>query len=65
MDLEGLKDKARRLLLEFKGENYAFGLGVLKMAGEFGASFGKSALVISNATHIKSVASVVVESLQA
>ena len=65
MDLEGLKDKARRLLLEFKGENYAFGLGVLKMAGEFGASFGKSALVISNATHVESVASVVVESLQA
>jgi alcohol dehydrogenase len=39
-------DRARQLLREFKGDNYAFGAGALTRAGELTAQLGKSAAVI-------------------
>jgi alcohol dehydrogenase len=39
-------DRARQLLREFKGDNYAFGAGALARAGELTAQLGKGAAVI-------------------
>jgi alcohol dehydrogenase len=39
-------DRARQLLREFKGDNYAFGAGALTRAGELTAQLGKGAAVI-------------------
>ena len=44
----GLKERARELLRGFKGDNYAFGLGVLDMAAEYAKEFGDSCLVVAN-----------------
>lgn len=41
-----LKEKAISLLKEFKGDNYAFGLGAFDKLGDFAASYGKRATVI-------------------
>ncbi|HUU23843.1 MAG TPA: iron-containing alcohol dehydrogenase [Phycisphaerae bacterium] len=43
-----LKQKASRLLREFKGDAYAFGLGAGGRAAEFAVEFGKSVLLIAN-----------------
>lgn len=43
-----LKSRAAKLLTDFKGSNYAFGLNVLNKVGEFAAGYGKTALVIAN-----------------
>jgi alcohol dehydrogenase len=40
--------KARELLRQWKGDTYAFGLGVLGKTGEFAAELGKTAMVIAN-----------------
>ena len=42
------RDAARRLLEEWKGESYAFGLDVLSVAGEKTASLGRRALLVAN-----------------
>ena len=39
-------DRARQLLREFKGDNYAFGAGALAKTGEMASQLGKSAVVI-------------------
>jgi alcohol dehydrogenase len=39
-------DKARQLLREFKGDNYAFGAGTLAKTGEMASQLGKSAAMI-------------------
>jgi alcohol dehydrogenase len=44
----GLREDAVRLLKEFKGENYAFGLGVLDKVGEFASQVGKKVMVIAD-----------------
>ena len=46
--MENLKARARELLRGFKGDGYAFGLGVLDRVGEFASGFGNSALVVAN-----------------
>lgn len=46
--MENLKARARELLRGFKGDGYAFGLGVLDKVGEFASGFGNSALVVAN-----------------
>lgn len=56
-------EKARKLLREFKGANYAFGLGVLDVVGEFAAGLGQSALVIANTAYLQSVVDRVVAAL--
>jgi len=45
--MPGLKEQATHMLKEFKGENYAFGSGVLKDApGRFAARYGKRCLFV-------------------
>ena len=61
----GLKDRARKLIRGFKGDNYAFGIGVTDRVGEYAAEFGKTALVVANhGAWFKPVVDSVVESLQ-
>jgi alcohol dehydrogenase len=45
-----LKDRARTLITNFKGDHYAFGVGVIDETGRFAAEFGKSALVVANSS---------------
>jgi alcohol dehydrogenase len=60
-----LKARAVKLLQDFKGSNYAFGLGVLDKVGEYAAGYGKTALVIANpGNFLKPVVDKVVESLK-
>ncbi len=42
------KETARRMLAEFKGESYAFGLGCIGAVGQMAAALGKRALVVAN-----------------
>ncbi len=41
------KEKARKLLEDFKDGNYAFGIGVLKKAGVFASELGNKVMVIA------------------
>ncbi len=59
-----LQEKARKLLNEFKGEDYAFGLNVLEKVGGYAAEFGKTALVIANQRYQETVFPQVKASLQ-
>ncbi len=43
-----LKGRARTLLKGFKGDNYAFGLGVTDKVGEYAKGFGTRALVVAS-----------------
>ncbi|HHY33929.1 MAG TPA: iron-containing alcohol dehydrogenase [Firmicutes bacterium] len=62
--MENLKARARELLRGFKGDGYAFGLGVLDRVGEFASGFGNSALVVANrGDWFRHVVDAVVESL--
>ncbi len=45
-----LKDRARTLMSDFKGDHYAFGVGTIGETGKFASEFGKSALVIANSS---------------
>jgi len=45
--MENLKQKARKLIAEFKGNNYAYGTGVLSQVGSMTAEIGKRALLVS------------------
>lgn len=58
-----LFDKATKLIKGFKGERYAFGLGVIDKVGEFASRHGKTVLVIGNVKHLKPVLERVVVSL--
>ena len=44
--MERAVDSARKLLQEWKGENYTFGFDVLGKAGDYAARYGKRALVM-------------------
>jgi alcohol dehydrogenase len=46
--LNELKEKARKLLREFKGYDYVFGVGCLHRLGKLAAPFGKKILLITN-----------------
>jgi len=59
------KENAARLLRKFKGEQYRFGLDVLKDVGRIASGYGKKALVISNTAYLKSICDQVVDSLAA
>ncbi len=43
-----LKERARKLLREFKGNNYIFGIDCLEKLGELVSPFGKKSLLITN-----------------
>lgn len=58
-----LFEKATKLIKGFKGEKYAFGLGVIDKVGEFASRHGKRALVIGNEKHLQPVFDKVVVSL--
>jgi len=45
-----MQDKARTLLKQFKGDDYAFGLDVLKETGSYAAELGKTAMIVANAS---------------
>jgi len=44
--MEDLREKARKVLVEWKGKSYAFGDGVLKQVGPFAKLLGKKALLV-------------------
>jgi alcohol dehydrogenase len=45
-DMQHLMEKAREVLVAWKGPNYAFGAGALTKVGSLAKPFGKSALVV-------------------
>ncbi len=45
--MENLTQKARKLIAEFKGNDYAYGTGVLGQVGSMTAEIGKRALLVS------------------
>lgn len=47
---QALRQRARDILKGFKGDSYAFGLGVLDKVGEFAAGLGKTALVVASSS---------------
>ncbi|HOA15234.1 MAG TPA: iron-containing alcohol dehydrogenase [Bacillota bacterium] len=60
-----LRERARSLLMGFKGETYAFGLGVLEEAGTYAKEFGDSCLVVANSgAWFKPVVDRILSSLQ-
>jgi alcohol dehydrogenase len=44
--MEGLKQKARALIAEFKGDAYAYGLGAIERAGKLAARVGEEFLLV-------------------
>lgn len=46
-----LKEKARELLKQFKGDEYAAGIGILDKVGEYAKIYGDKVLLISSETH--------------
>jgi alcohol dehydrogenase len=46
--MDELKEKARRLISEFKGKDYVYGLGCLENCGELVKPLGKKVLLITN-----------------
>lgn len=63
--MEKLFEESRTLLSEWKGSGYVFGRGVLGRIGEMATGYGKTALVVCNATCMKPVADAVTASLAA
>ncbi|PUU91713.1 iron-containing alcohol dehydrogenase [Halanaerobium sp. ST460_2HS_T2] len=59
-----LKDKARKLLSEFRGDNYALGIGILNEIGDYAKDYGKSVLLISNDTYLDSAVRPIKKSLK-
>jgi alcohol dehydrogenase len=63
--MTGLKQKARELIDEFKGKDYAYGLGCLERIGEHTHSLGKKALLVTNLqSRAPIVFQIVLDSLQ-
>jgi alcohol dehydrogenase class IV len=48
--MENLIEEAKKLIVEFKGNDYAFGTGVLKQVGPMTAQIGQRALLVSRLT---------------
>ncbi|RAK06937.1 alcohol dehydrogenase [Halanaerobium saccharolyticum] len=46
-----LKEKAKELLYDFKGDEYALGVGILNKVGEYAKEYGDNVLLISNDTY--------------
>ncbi len=59
-----LKTKAKELLFDFKGEEYALGLGILNEVGEYAKEYGDSVLIISNDTYLDSAVKPIQKSLK-
>lgn len=60
-----LKKTAKECLIRFKGDTYAFGLGVMDEVGRFAEEFGTQAMVVaSQSDHLKPIVNEVMESLE-
>lgn len=59
-----LKERAKELLLDFKGKKYSLGLGILNKVGEYAEEYGEKALLISNDTYLKTAVKDVQKSLK-
>ncbi|MGP3778768.1 iron-containing alcohol dehydrogenase [Halanaerobium saccharolyticum] len=59
-----LKDKARKLLSEFRGDAYASGIGILSEIGDYAEAYGDSVLIISNDTYLDSAVKEIKKSLK-
>ena len=59
-----LKDKARKLLSEFRGDAYASGIGILNEIGDYAKDYGDSVLLISNDTYLESAVNPIKKSLK-
>jgi len=59
-----LKDKARKLLSEFRGDAYASGIGILNEIGDYAEAYGDSVLIISNDTYLDSAVKEIKKSLK-
>jgi alcohol dehydrogenase len=61
--MDELFNKARKLLEDWKGDDYIFGRAVLSRTGTVAAKFGKTALVVCNTAHMKLEVDTVLNSL--
>lgn len=60
-----LKRSAREYLVRFKGDTYAFGVGIMDEVGRFAAEYGTTAmLVASESDYVKPIVDKVMESLK-
>jgi len=59
-----LKEKAKNLLYDFKGEEYALGVGILNEVGEYAKEYGQKVLLISNDTYRETAVTEVKKSLK-
>ena len=59
-----LKEKAKELLSDFKGDEYALGVGILNKVGEYAKEYGDNVLLISNDTYLETAVRDIQKSLQ-
>ncbi len=59
-----LKEKAKELLYDFKGDEYALGVGILDEVGEYAKEYGDNALIISNDTYLETAVRDIQKSLK-
>lgn len=46
------KEKGRKLLKDFKGDNYDFGIGILENIGKYAAEYGEKVLLIASSRQV-------------
>ncbi len=59
-----LKEKARKLINRFKGNQYIYGLHVLEEIGNIASEYGEKALLIANQTYQEGIIKQILESLE-
>lgn len=59
-----LKERARKLIVQFKGNDYIFGLHVLNSIGTIASQYGERALLVANQAHHESIIEQVIKSLK-
>ena len=59
-----LKEKAEEILYDFKGDEYALGVGILDEIGEYAKEYGDNALLISNDTYLETAVRDIQKSLK-
>ena len=59
-----LKEKAKELLYDFKGDEYALGVGILDEVGEYAKEYGDNVLLISNDTYLETAVRDIQKSLK-
>ncbi|HOF03436.1 MAG TPA: iron-containing alcohol dehydrogenase [Atribacterota bacterium] len=59
-----LKERARQLITQFKGEDYLFGLQILDQVGGMAARLGNKALLIGSKSHQEKAINKIIQSLE-